>query len=206
MVDVQPTLFVVDDDPAVSRALASAVHILGLPVRSFGSALEFLEAYDRTVPGCLVLDIKMPGMTGLELQKKLADEGIALPIVMISGHADVRIAVEAMERGAITLLEKPFRLDELIGKIREALERDAVTRAVQTRRAEAEAKLTALTFKEREVLELIAAGKTNKEIATALHLSIRAVEDRRSRVMKKLQVQSLAELVQLRARAGIPES
>ena len=108
----RPTVFLVDDDPAISRALASAGQLLGLPVLSFSSAEQFLHCYDRSQPGCLILDIKMPGMSGLELQQKLIAEGIHLPVIMISGHADVRIAVEAMSRGALTVLEKPFRLDE----------------------------------------------------------------------------------------------
>lgn len=193
----RPTLFLVDDDPAISRALASAGQLLGLPVLSFSSAEQFLRCYDRSQPGCLILDIKMPGMSGLELQQKLITEGIHLPVIMISGHADVRIAVEAMSRGAMTLLEKPFRLDELLAHIRRAIELDAERRASQAQRDQAEALWTQLTPKEREVLELIRAGKINKQIATDLHISLRAVEDRRARLMKRLQVRSLAELLQL---------
>jgi FixJ family two-component response regulator len=193
----EPTIFVVDDDVAVGRALASAGRLLGHPVREFPSASEFLAAYDPSQPGCLVLDIRMPGMTGLELQRKLAEDGVAIPIVMISGHADVPIAVEAMTLGAVTLLEKPFRLDELLAHVRKAIELDRDRRAVRHRRDEADARLALLTPKEREVLELIAAGKTNKAIAAELELSVRAVEDRRARLMKKVQVGSVAELVQL---------
>jgi FixJ family two-component response regulator len=196
-VTAEQTVFVVDDDQAVCRALASAGALLGHPVRVFASATEFLSAYEPSHPGCLVLDIKMPGMTGMELQRKLTDDGVLIPIVMISGHADVRIAVEAMTLGAITLLEKPFRLDELLAQVRKALERDRENRAAQQKCAEATARLAQLTPKEREVLEMIAEGKTNREMATALQLSVRAVEDRRSRLMKKVQVHSVAELVQL---------
>ena len=193
----QPTVFLVDDDPAISRALASAGQLLNLPVLSFSSAEQFLQCHDRSQPGCLILDIKMPGMSGLELQQRLIDEGIRLPVIMISGHADVRIAVEAMSRGAITLLEKPFRLDELLAHIRSAVKRDAENRASQAQLDQAEALWAQLTPKEREVLELVRAGKSNKQIATELHLSLRAVEDRRARLMKRLQVRSLAELLQL---------
>ena len=197
--ELQPSIFVVDDDPAVSRALASVGQLLGLQVHAFASAAEFLQAYDRSRPGCLVLDIKMPGMTGLELQRRLAEGGLHIPIVMISGHADVRIAVEALTRGAVTLLEKPFRLDELVTHIRRALDMDAARRALEARQAESNARLEELTPKERAVLDLIGAGSTNKQMAAALHLSIRAVEDRRARLMKKLGVRSLAELMQLQA-------
>lgn len=193
-----PAIFVVDDDAAVARALASAGKALGYPVRAFASAAEFLAAYSDD-PGCLVLDIRMPGMTGLELQRKLADDGARIPIVMISGHADVRIAVEAMTLGAVTLLEKPFRLDELLASVRKALERDAAARADRQKSADAEQRLAALTLKEREVLELVAAGKTNREMADALGLSVRAVEDRRARLMKKVNAGSVAELVKLLA-------
>lgn len=193
----RPTLFLVDDDPAISRALASAGQLLGLPVLSFSSAEQFLQCHDRSQPGCLILDIKMPGMSGLELQQKLIAEGIRLPVIMISGHADVRIAVEAMSRGAVTLLEKPFRLDELLAHIRRAIELDAEHRVSQAQRDQSDALWTQLTPKEREVLELIRAGKSNKQIATDLHLSLRAVEDRRARLMKRLHVRSLAELLQL---------
>ena len=196
----EPTIYVVDDDEAVCKALSSAGRLLGHPVRGFGSAREFLNAYPPSGPGCLVLDIKMPEMTGLELQRKLIDDGVGLPVVIVSGHADVRIAVEAMTLGAVTLLEKPFRLDELLGHLREAIDRDTKLRADRQRRSEADARLAALTAKEREVLELIAAGRTNKQIAADLDLSVRAVEDRRSRLMRKVQARSIAELVQLLTR------
>lgn len=192
----QPSIFVVDDDPAVRRALSSVGQLLEVSVVTFSSAEEFLSSYDPSHPGCLVSDIKMPGMTGIELQQRLSDEGIAIPIIMISGHANVRIAVEVMSRGALTLLEKPCRLDEITVHIRQALKIDAERRAASRQQEEARAQLARLTFKEREVLELVANGKTNKEIASTLQLSIRAVEDRRSRAMKKLGARSVVELVQ----------
>lgn len=194
------TIFVVDDDEAVRRALAAAGSLLGHPVRAFASAAEFLAAYTPDQPGCLVLDVKMPGMTGLELQRKLAGAGAAVPVVMISGHADVRTAVEAMTLGAVTLLEKPFRLDELLGHLRRAVEKDRESRAERAEHAEAESRLAGLTPKEREVLEMIAAGKTNRAMAEELGLSLRAVEDRRARLMRKVNARSVAELVQLLAR------
>jgi FixJ family two-component response regulator len=196
-VTADATIFVVDDDEAVRRALTTAGGLLGHPVRGFASAAEFLSAFDPTEPGCLVLDIKMPGMTGPELQRRLADDGVAIPVVMVSGHADVRIAVEAMTLGAVTLLEKPFRLDELLGHLRRAIEKDREDRAARERQAEAGNRLAALTSKEREVLEMIAAGKTNREMAGELGLSVRAVEDRRARLMKKVEAGSVAELVRL---------
>jgi len=198
------TIYVVDDDEAVGRALSSAGKLLGHPVRAFTSPLAFLDAYDRAQSGCLVLDIKMPGMTGLELQRRLADEGTPLPVVMISGHADVRIAVEAMTLGALTLLEKPFRLDEVIGHLRAALARDAANRATASRQDAAAGRLAALTPKEREVLERIARGATNKDIAAELGLSVRAVEDRRARLMKKMDARSVTDLVWVISATGDP--
>jgi FixJ family two-component response regulator len=195
-VSAEQTLFVVDDDAAVGRALGSAGKLLGHPVRAFASAAEFLADYAGE-PGCLVLDIRMPGMTGLELQRKLADGGVEIPVVMISGHADVRIAVEAMTLGAVTLLEKPFRLDELLAHVRRALEKDRADRESRLGSADTDARLASLTPKEREVLELIAAGKTNREMADDLGLSVRAVEDRRSRLMKKVNARSVVELMQM---------
>jgi len=200
--DSEPTIFVVDDDDAVRRAIAAAGQLIGRPVRAFASAAAFLEEYDASQPGCLVLDIRMPGMTGTELQRKLLDDGIAIPVVVVSGHADVRIAVEVMTRGAVTLLEKPFQLDELLAHLRRALDLDAVTRARTAVTAAADARLSGLTPKEWEVLEAVAAGKTNKEMAGALGLSLRAVEDRRSRLMKKVGAKSVAELVQILTRRG----
>jgi FixJ family two-component response regulator len=199
----EQTVFVVDDDAAVGRALASASKLIGHPVRAFRSAAEFLGAFAGE-PGCLVLDIRMPEMSGTELQRQLADSGTDIPIVMISGHADVRTAVEAMTLGAVTLLEKPFRLEELLQHVRVALARDTQRRAARERTASASAKLAALTAKEREVLDLIAAGKGNREMADQLGLSVRAVEDRRARLMKRVSAGSVAELVKLLAEAGTP--
>ncbi len=197
LVTAEPTVFVVDDDEAVRRALTTAIALLGHPVLVFASAQEFLAAYQPTQHGCLVLDIKMPGMTGLELQRKLADAGATIPIVMISGHADVRMAVEAMTLGAVTLLEKPFRLEELLEHIRQALKKDQDNRAARHLHDETAVRLAQLSVKEREVLDMLAAGKTNREMAEQLGLSVRAVEDRRARLMRKVEAESLADLVRL---------
>ena len=195
--NIVPTVFVVDDDDAVRRAVASAGGLLGYPVKVFASAAEFLASYQDDQPGCLVLDVKMPGMSGLELQRKLADGGATIPVVMISGHADVRIAVEAMTLGAQTLLEKPFSLDELLAQIRRAIERDSAVRSARDQSDDVKVRLAALTAKEREVLDYVSEGWTNKQIADKLELSVRAVEDRRARLMRKVGAENLAELIRM---------
>lgn len=192
-----PAIFVIDDDPGVSRALKSVGQLLDLEVISYSSATEYLRCFDPEMSGCVVLDIKMPGMTGLELLQQLSEYEYALPIIMISGHADVRLTVEAMSRGALTLLEKPFRLDELTKYVRQAIELDEKNREKISLKNQRRSQLALLTPKEHEVLELVTGGKTNRQIASILSISQRAVEDRRSRLMRKLGVRSVVELLRL---------
>ncbi|MCE5302563.1 MAG: response regulator [Planctomycetaceae bacterium] len=192
----EPTVFLIDDDPATARALTTLVKVVFPRVATFTSAAEFLSFY-RDQPGCLVLDVAMPGMSGLELQRKLTQEKIAMPIVFVTGHGNVPMAVEAMQRGAINFLEKPVQEQKLWDSIRRALEQDAQNRRRWARRQRIEQRLARLTVGEREVLHLILEGKMNKEIAIELKLSTRTVEDRRAKLMKKMDAHSLAELIQL---------
>jgi len=193
----EATVFVVDDDPAVIEVLEDLVELIGLKAQSYRSAGEFLAGYERTGPACLVLDVRMPGMSGLELQKRLRGAGETIPIIIITGHADIRMAVDAMKAGACEFLEKPFRTQELCDSIQKAvrLDRDAWER--RRRQEEAERRMAQLTAAEREVMEMVFAGKTNRVIAEELGLSLRAVEDRRARMMKKLGIESRSELVEL---------
>jgi two-component system response regulator FixJ len=193
----EATVFLVDDDPAVLQSLKTLVKVVFPRVEAFESAIQFLEAYDGKRPGCLVLDVAMPGMSGLELQRKLNEDGIDLPVVFITGHANVQMAVGAMQAGAVNFLEKPFREQELWDSIRTALAQDAENRRQRAGRQQARQRIARLTPGERRVLGLIVEGKPNKEIATALDLSVRTIEDRRGKLMKKLGVKSVAELVQL---------
>ncbi len=193
----EPTVFLVDDDPAVLQSATALVKVLFPRVEAYSSAAEFLDAYQPGRPGCLVLDVAMPGMSGLELHRKMIGDKIDLPVVFISGHGNVQMAVAAMQAGAVNFLEKPFLEQELWGSIRRALELDERNRRRKARRGRAEERIARLTPGEREVLDLILDGKPNKEIAATLGLSIRTVEDRRSRLMRKTQVNSVAELVQL---------
>jgi RNA polymerase sigma factor (sigma-70 family) len=194
---VEGTVFIVDDDAAVRKSLDMLVRSVGLPVKAFSSAQEFLDNYRADQPGCLVLDIRMPGMSGLELQRHMKDVGIAIPIIIITGHGDVPIAVRAMKDGAMELLEKPFSKQLLLEHIGDALRRDHERRQKREQKSDVESRLTALTQREREVMELVVAGKANKEIAAALGISKKTVDVHRSRVMHKMQVESLPELVQL---------
>jgi FixJ family two-component response regulator len=196
MID-EPTVFIVDDDPAVIALVTELAGAIGLKAQSWPSADAFLAAYAPTGPGCLVLDIRMAGMSGLQLQKELKQQAATLPIILITGHADVRMAVEAMKAGALEFFEKPFRMQDLCDKIQEAVKLDRDKWQRRKERENAESRIGSLTPAEREVMQLIADGKTNKEIAAELDLSLRAVEDRRARMMKRLQVKSRAELLRL---------
>lgn len=199
----QPVVYVVDDDPAVSRVVAELVKAIRLNVEAYGSAEEFLEAYQGDGPGCLVLDVRIPGTSGTELQKRLAAAGSTLPIIFITAHADVRMAVEAMERGAFGFLEKPFRMQELCEKIQSAVTQDAEAWRRRQQREGANRRLARLTPAERRVVDLIVAGQTNKMIAGELGLSVRTVEVHRARLMEKLGLKSRADLVKLTAAAGV---
>ncbi|MBN2579841.1 MAG: response regulator transcription factor [Pirellulales bacterium] len=193
----QPTVFVVDDDPAINQTIKELVELIGLKALVYTSARAFLDEFERTGPGCLVLDVRMPGMSGLELQRKLTDADDRLPVIIVTGHADVPMAVDAMKLGALDFLEKPFRTQELCESIQRAVHLDVERWRRRQQQAQAERKLECLTSAEREVMEKVLDGKTNKTIALELALSIRAVEDRRSRMMKKLAVKSRAELLEL---------
>jgi FixJ family two-component response regulator len=193
----EPTVFVVDDDPAVLGSVAKLLRIIFSRVEAYASAADFLAAYDVSRPGCLVLDVAMPGMSGLELHKKLAERDIEIPVVFITGHGNVQMAVEAMKSGAVNFLEKPFREQELWSSVRLALETDRQNRRRRARKTEIRKRMETLSVGEREVLQRILTGKTNREVAAELELSVRTVEDRRGRVMRKLEAGSLVELVQM---------
>jgi RNA polymerase sigma factor (sigma-70 family) len=192
----EATVFLVDDDAAALRALATLIKVVFPRVETYASAADFLTAY-RQQPGCLVLDVAMPGMSGLELHRKLIQDKVTLPVVFVTGHANVPMAVEAMQMGAVNFLQKPVQEQELWDSIRRAIEVDAQNRRRLARRQRAEERLARLSAGEREVLNLILEGKMNKEIATELGLSTRTVEDRRAKLMKKMGAESLAELIQL---------
>ena len=196
-VALTPTVFIVDDDSALRESLAFLVESVGLLVETFSSANEFLGNYEPSRPGCLVLDIRMNGMSGLELQERLAQRGIGIAIVMITGFGDVPMAVRALKNGAIDFLEKPFSDQDLLDRINEAMETDADRRAVGRRRDEVATRMVRLTVRERQVMSSVLAGKSNKTIASQLGLSPKTVEVHRARMMDKMRASTLVELLQL---------
>lgn len=202
MPEPEPTVFVVDDDEAMRDALDTLVRSVGLRTSLHVSADDFLASYDPGQPGCLVLDVRMPGMSGLELQDWLAKRGIDLPVIVITGHGDIPMAVQAMRAGAVDFLQKPFREQELLHRIRQAIEQDERTRRGRAGKAGVVARLASLTPREREVLDLVVAGKPNKVIAAELELSHKTVEFHRAKIMGKMQADGVADLVRMVLAAG----
>ncbi len=192
-----PTVFVVDDDEGVRNSLRFLLKSVGLATRLLASASEFLETCKPSQPGCLVLDVRMPGMSGLELQQQLNLRGAVIPVIFITGHGDIAMAVEAMQQGAFDFLQKPFRDQDLIDRIQRALERDARNRASLEEHVKIRERLDSLTPREREVLALMTRGKPNKVMAAELGVSQRTVEIHRARVMEKSGAASLAQLVRM---------
>ncbi|HEV3415897.1 MAG TPA: response regulator [Pirellulales bacterium] len=193
----EPTVFVVDDDPAARGSVAALVASHGLAVESFASAEDFLAAYDPARRGCLIADVRMAGMSGLDLQQQLAAKGSTLPVIIITGFADIPMAVRAMQSGAITVLEKPCADKELWQSIQVALDWEERAQLDRQDRAEIIARRASLTPGEVEVLDRLLAGKPNKLIAAELGLGLRTIELRRATLMKKMGADSLAELVRL---------
>jgi RNA polymerase sigma factor (sigma-70 family) len=192
----EPTVYVVDDDSSTRELLAWLMKRNALAVQAFADARAFLEAYRPGDPGCLLLDLNMPGMSGLDLQQYLKEQGVRLPLIFVSGRADVPKAVRAVREGAIDFIEKPFDYRRVVELVREGLARDAQARAARGRRDEVLARLSQLTQREREVMDLVVAGRTNREIGEQLAISVKTVEAHRARLMEKLEVDSVAELVQ----------
>jgi RNA polymerase sigma factor (sigma-70 family) len=193
----RPTVFVVDDDEAMRSSLQWLIESVDLPVECYASAEAFLDAYYPGRSGCLLLDVRMPGMGGLELQEYLRRHEITIPVIIITGHGDVPMSVRAMKEGAIDFIEKPFNDELLLDAIRNALSVDERQRQEQTLRAELASCLATLTPREHEVMDMVTAGKSNKEIASALGVSAKTVEAHRAKVMDKMKASSLAELVRM---------
>ncbi len=193
----EPTVFVVDDDPGVREGLEILVGSTGRPVETFPDAQAFLQAWDRQRPGCLVLDIRMPGMRGLQLQEQTRARRIDLPVIIITGQGDVPAAVRAMRGGAVDFIEKPFNDVILLDRIARAIAQDDRNRQERVARAQSAERLAQLTPREREVLDLLVAGKTTKQIAARLGISFQAVAAHRNRIMDKLEADNVVDLVHI---------
>jgi two-component system response regulator FixJ len=198
----EPTVFLVDDDDAVRDALGLLLDSVGLRTAAFPSAAAFLDQYDPRRPGCLVLDIRMPAMSGIELQTALAEKSVNIPIIFLSGHGNVSMSAKAFRSGAVDFLEKPFDENILLERIHEAIRLDQSNREASTRRANAKNRLASLTPREHEVMLLIVTGHANKEIATKLDISTRTIETHRGRIMEKTGAQSLTELIAIALASG----
>ncbi len=197
MTTKKPLVMVVDDDSGVRNAMRALLKSVGLESALYASAQEFLVAWQPAQPGCLVLDIRMPGMSGLELQEQLNLRGAIIPVIFMTGHGDVPMAVEAMQHGAFDFLQKPFRDQDLLDRIQKAIAKDATLRTSLGEHDRIRAHLETLTAREREVLDLMTQGKQNKAIAQDLGVSPRTIEIHRARVMEKMSAQSVAELVRM---------
>ena len=200
-----PLVFVVDDEPAIRDSLALLLRSVGLPTRTFDSAQAFLDAFQPVPNACLLADVRMPGMSGLELQEALRARGLKVPVIVLTGHGDIAMAVRAMKAGAADFIEKPYNDQVLIDSVNRAL---AASRSAQgsppaVDRAGIEARIATLSPREREVMQFVIEGKPNKVIATRLGLSTRTVEVHRAKVMEKMQAASLAELVRMALAAGL---
>ena len=204
MKDADAIVFVVDDDSSIREAIKNLVSLEGLRVETFGTAQEFLQTERPDLPGCAVLDVELPGLSGLDLQRELAAHGIQLPIIFITGYGDIPMSVRAMKAGATEFLTKPFRDQDLLDAIQQALERDRVARQHSRDIAQLRERFDGLTSREKEVMGLVVAGWLNKQIGFELEISEITVKIHRGRVMSKMGAQSLAELVRMAERLELP--
>jgi FixJ family two-component response regulator len=197
-------VFVVDDDASLRESLTDLIHSVGLRVEAFASAQEFLRSKRPDAPSCLVLDVRLKGLSGLDLQKRLVGGDVDIPIIFITGHGDIPMAVQAMKAGAVEFLRKPFRDQDLLDAVQQALERDRKVRDQRAEVAELRKRFDSLTPREREVMALVAAGLLNKQVAGELGTSEASVKVHRQHVMEKIGADSLAELVRMADKLGIP--
>ena len=204
MKEEQPVVFVIDDDPSMRDSLQDLLQSVGMEARVFKSTQEFLRAERPDAPGCLVLDVRLPGQSGLDFQRTLAASGIELPIVFISGHGDIPMTVRAMKAGAVEFLAKPFRDQDLLDAIQGGIERDRARRGDAALVAQLRELFASLTEREREIMALVVAGRQNKQIAAELGVSEVTVKAHRGQIVRKMKAKSLPELVRMADRLGVP--
>jgi len=195
--EAEPIVFVVDDDPSVRTSTERLVRSAGFKVKTFGSAREFLESFRPEGPACLVLDVRLPGQSGLDLQRELTGSGVQIPIIFMTGHGDIPMSVRAMKGGAVEFLTKPYRKNDLLEAIRASIERDRASRKERLETGALRQRYEQLTPREREVMALVVAGLLNKQIAGELATSERTIKFHRAHIMQKMEAESLAELVQM---------
>lgn len=203
MIKSEPVVYIVDDDPAVRDSLLMLIKRLGLRVETFASAEQFLDSLHRDIAGCLVLDVRMGGMSGLDLQEKLRQKQVGLPVIFITGYGDVPTAVRATRSGAVDFIEKPFEQDVLMQRIQQAINQDAASRRLREQNADIAGRLANLSPRELEVMDMVIAGKTSREIAKQLCRSEKTVKAHRLHLMKKLNAHTSAELVRMAVTARL---
>ena len=208
MIAKTPTelVFVIDDDASMREAISRLLHAIGLTVRTFGSAREFLGTRLPDIPACVVLDVRLPDLSGLDLQREMVERGIHVPVIFITGHGDIQMSVQAMKAGAVEFLTKPFRDQELIDAVRSGIHRDREGRKERTELAVLREGLSQLTQRERQVMALVVAGLLNKQIALQLGTSEKTVKIHRSQVMRKMRADSLAELVRMSEKLDVKQT
>ena len=206
MSDERPAVFIVDDDVSIREALRNLFRSVGLKVETFGTAQEFLSTRRGDAPGCLVLDVRLPGLSGLDLQRTLADAAIEIPIVFITGHGDIPMTVRAMKLGAVEFLTKPFRDQDLLDAVHQALQRDNEIRAQRAETAELRSRHDSLSFREKEVMDLVVRGLLNKQIAADLGASEATVKLHRGRAMQKMRAESLADLIRMAGKLTVADA
>jgi FixJ family two-component response regulator len=201
--EAAPIVFVVDDDPSVRRSTERLVRSAGFEVKTFGSAAEFLESPQPEGPACLVLDVRMPGRSGLDLQRDLTESGIQIPVIFVTGHANIPMTVRAMKAGAVEFLTKPYRRNDLLQAIRGAIDRDCGARKERREAMELRQRYEQLTPRERDVMALVVTGMLNKQIAGELVTAERTIKFHRAHIMQKMKAESLAELVRMAGQLGL---